>query len=661
MRPSRPANRRRPASTTRRPRRPGARSRAQAPCRPLSSAGRASRLARPAIFALTPEGEGTCGAHRRGAAARHRSRATRTRGGASTVGGMDATIETRGLTKRYGRTVAVDDLSIAVRPGRVTGFVGPNGAGKTTTMQLLLGLAAADSRRGARRREALRGDRPAADRRRRAARRGRGPSEPLGAKPPALARPEQRHPEAARRRGARARRALERPPAAGGRVLARDEAASRRRRGAARRSADPDPRRADDRARSGGDPVDARDAARARSRGPHGVRVEPPDERARGHRRPPDRDRPRAAARRRLGRRADRDGVGRPRRDHHARRAGRDDRPRERRRHRGLERPRPGRGQGIAAGRVSELLAEHRVPLEELAASRATLEEAYFRLTRDAGEHVAVPFAASGRPNDRTLRSEWTKLRTQRGTLIALLAMCVLMVAMTALAASEQETNAVFGGDDDVVQIGLSGVVFAELAAIVVGASLITAEYATGMIRTTLTATQSRLRVLVAKAVVLARRDVPAGAGRVGGRVRDRAGAAARPRLRRAGVPAGLDHRPRRGAGGGRHGAPADRLRAHRARHRHRAAALGRRDRGERGRRLPPAARTRRVPRARPDAHRAAHAARGDGDPVDDRPDAGDVRRRGGDADRAVGGARRRLRVGARSPGRRLRALGAHA
>ena len=55
---------------------------------------------------------------------------------------VDAAIETHGLTKLYGRTVAVDDLTIAVRPGRVTGFVGPNGAGKTTTMQLLLGLAA---------------------------------------------------------------------------------------------------------------------------------------------------------------------------------------------------------------------------------------------------------------------------------------------------------------------------------------------------------------------------------------------------------------------------------------------------------------------------------------------------------------------------------------
>ena len=58
---------------------------------------------------------------------------------------MTSTIETRGLTKRFGSTVAVDDLSLAVRPGLITGFVGPNGAGKTTTMQLVLGLAHADA------------------------------------------------------------------------------------------------------------------------------------------------------------------------------------------------------------------------------------------------------------------------------------------------------------------------------------------------------------------------------------------------------------------------------------------------------------------------------------------------------------------------------------
>jgi ABC-2 type transport system ATP-binding protein len=51
-----------------------------------------------------------------------------------------AVIEARGLTKRYGATVALDGLSFDVQPGRVTGFLGPNGAGKTTTMRCVLGL-----------------------------------------------------------------------------------------------------------------------------------------------------------------------------------------------------------------------------------------------------------------------------------------------------------------------------------------------------------------------------------------------------------------------------------------------------------------------------------------------------------------------------------------
>jgi ABC-2 type transport system ATP-binding protein len=51
-------------------------------------------------------------------------------------------IEARGLTKRYGDKVAVDDLSFRVRPGVVTGFLGPNGAGKSTTMRMILGLDA---------------------------------------------------------------------------------------------------------------------------------------------------------------------------------------------------------------------------------------------------------------------------------------------------------------------------------------------------------------------------------------------------------------------------------------------------------------------------------------------------------------------------------------
>ncbi|MBF6416173.1 ABC transporter ATP-binding protein [Nocardia cyriacigeorgica] len=49
-------------------------------------------------------------------------------------------IEARGLTKHYGRTKAVDEVSFTVEPGRVTGFLGPNGSGKSTTMRLILGL-----------------------------------------------------------------------------------------------------------------------------------------------------------------------------------------------------------------------------------------------------------------------------------------------------------------------------------------------------------------------------------------------------------------------------------------------------------------------------------------------------------------------------------------
>jgi len=54
-------------------------------------------------------------------------------------------IEADGLTKRYGETTAVNDLSFSVRPGIVTGFLGPNGSGKSTTMRLVLGLDAPTS------------------------------------------------------------------------------------------------------------------------------------------------------------------------------------------------------------------------------------------------------------------------------------------------------------------------------------------------------------------------------------------------------------------------------------------------------------------------------------------------------------------------------------
>jgi ABC-2 type transport system ATP-binding protein len=56
-----------------------------------------------------------------------------------------ATIQIRGLVKRFGPVTAVNSLSFDVTPGTVTGFLGPNGAGKTTTLRILLGLVTADA------------------------------------------------------------------------------------------------------------------------------------------------------------------------------------------------------------------------------------------------------------------------------------------------------------------------------------------------------------------------------------------------------------------------------------------------------------------------------------------------------------------------------------
>ncbi|HEY1486315.1 MAG TPA: ABC transporter ATP-binding protein [Micromonosporaceae bacterium] len=58
---------------------------------------------------------------------------------------MGRVIEINQLTKRYGQTTAVRDLTFTVRPGHVTGFLGPNGAGKSTTLRMILGLNAPSS------------------------------------------------------------------------------------------------------------------------------------------------------------------------------------------------------------------------------------------------------------------------------------------------------------------------------------------------------------------------------------------------------------------------------------------------------------------------------------------------------------------------------------
>src|SRR6202789_1269188 len=54
---------------------------------------------------------------------------------------MPSVVHSESLTKRYGKVVAVEDLSFKIEAGTITGFLGPNGAGKTTTLRMLLGLA----------------------------------------------------------------------------------------------------------------------------------------------------------------------------------------------------------------------------------------------------------------------------------------------------------------------------------------------------------------------------------------------------------------------------------------------------------------------------------------------------------------------------------------
>jgi len=198
-------------------------------------------------------------------------------------------IEARGLTKRYGRRTAVDDLTFTVRPGIVTGFLGPNGAGKSTTMRMALGLDAPT--RGSvtvngkpYREHATPLHEVGALLEARSVHTGRSAYHP-----PAGARPDCGHCPHAGGGGDRARRAARRGPQAGGQLLPRDGPTPRHRHRTARRPAHPHPGRAGQRPGSRGHPLDPGPAQGPRRRGPHGIRLLAPDERDGAHRRTSDR------------------------------------------------------------------------------------------------------------------------------------------------------------------------------------------------------------------------------------------------------------------------------------------------------------------------------------------------------------------------------------
>src|SRR5581483_2049981 len=74
-------------------------------------------------------------------------RALPTRPGQGCLKEPSSLIAVERLTKSYGSSRAVDDVTFRVAPGKVTGFLGPNGAGKSTTMRLILGLDRPDAGR----------------------------------------------------------------------------------------------------------------------------------------------------------------------------------------------------------------------------------------------------------------------------------------------------------------------------------------------------------------------------------------------------------------------------------------------------------------------------------------------------------------------------------
>jgi ABC-2 type transport system permease protein len=125
-----------------------------------------------------------------------------------------------------------------------------------------------------------------------------------------------------------------------------------------------------------------------------------------------------------------------------------------------------------------------------------------------AGRHAGaapLPRAAGRAGFTGSLRSEFTKIRSTRSTYWTLLALMVITVGFGALASAGAAHNAnQLGPDFDPTQRSLFGLYFGQLVMAVLGALTITSEYATGMIRTSLTAMPRRGTMFAAKAVVFA-------------------------------------------------------------------------------------------------------------------------------------------------------------
>ena len=126
-----------------------------------------------------------------------------------------------------------------------------------------------------------------------------------------------------------------------------------------------------------------------------------------------------------------------------------------------------------------------------------------------AGGDLMTPFSV-------TLRSEWTKLASLRGTSIKLQLAFVLSVGLTALlalivGATWDDASAADRASHDPAGVGLFGSLFSMIVFAVLGATAVTSEYGSGMIRMTLTATPRRGRVLAAKAAVVAAITLVAG------------------------------------------------------------------------------------------------------------------------------------------------------